>query len=308
MDTATLMQDIPQRTARNAFQWVSQDPDSRGDRAISDYVQTLTQDWTTLAAICTNGKSSLLPTLEVEFERYRQGYRKRYLAYLYSSSRCASTFITGASNFPARRMEKRGNIAHKRLTEFLDFRTHALRAINRILHPERAPIMAGDADATGRLAAKIAEAETLQSHMKAVNDAHKRFLKEPTSLDAAPFSEAIKARIRNYRPAYSWEPHPFAPYELTNNNANLRRMKSRIVGIVHARSLPDSSMAGEHATLEDCPAENRVRLTFPGKPSEEVRTQLKRSGFRWTPSLGVWQAYRHTHTIALAKQFAGCTM
>ena len=44
--------------------------------------------------------------------------------------------------------------------------------------------------------------------------------------------------------------------------------------------------------FEDSPADNRVRLYFPGKPDAATIADLKKSGFRWTPSLGCWQAYR----------------
>jgi hypothetical protein len=82
-------------------------------------------------------------------------------------------------------------------------------------------------------------------------------------------------------------------------------MKGRLVVIARNQDTPASEAQGSNATLEDCPAENRVRLTFPGKPSVDVRTQLKSSGFRWTPSLGVWQAYRNERNVSTAKQLAG---
>ena len=142
--------------------------------------------------------------------------------------------------------------------------------------------------------------------MKAVNLAHKRFLKDPDSLDKSELSEVDKEKVRRYQPAYSWEPHPFAPYELTNNSANIRRVKARVEGIARDQAKPVEQI--ESATgidYEDDPPANRVRLTFPGKPSQEVRTELKKNGFRWTPSLGVWQAYRNPWSMATARKIAG---
>lgn len=213
--------------------------------------------------------------------------------------------ITGPSNFPVRRMEKRNAAAHKRLTETIEFRERALAAIRKTLCPELRPIMAGDSDACERLREKIVEAEQLQAAMKAINAAHKRFLKDPASLNAAPLSEEHKAKVRQYKPQYSWEPHPIAPFEFTNLSANIRRMKQRLEGITRNQALPTveaESTNGNGIRLEDCPAENRVRLFFPGKPDVEIRTKLKSSGFRWTPSLGCWQAYRNSGTLAVAQQ------
>jgi hypothetical protein len=35
----------------------------------------------------------------------------------------------------------------------------------------------------------------------------------------------------------------------------------------------------------------RYQITFNGKPDYDTRTILKQNGFRWAPSLGVWQRY-----------------
>ena len=37
-----------------------------------------------------------------------------------------------------------------------------------------------------------------------------------------------------------------------------------------------------------------VRITFPGKPDERVRSLLKSHGFRWSPSAGCWWRNRVT--------------
>lgn len=157
------------------------------------------------------------------------------------------------------------------------------------------------------LAAEIAEAEAQQASMKAINAAHKAFLKNPDSLDSANLTEGEKARIRTYKPMYSWEPHPVAPYQFTNLSANIRRMKQRLERVAVAQATPETHIEGSNARLEDCPADNRVRLFFPGKPDEATRSRLKSNGFRWSPTIGAWQAYRNNRSIYTAKQEAGLT-
>lgn len=304
MNAETFLADIPLSTAVSAHHGTSFSPERRGESERNEYAAILAEDYATLRAIIAN-KPELAQTLDNEFGMYRDGFRKRYMAKLHSQSRCASWMITGPSNFPADRMNKRADIAHKRLNEMLDFRKRAMHAITKTLCPELRPIMAGDADAVESLETKIAKAEALHEQMKAVNAAHKAFLKNPASLDASGLPDAVKGKIRNYKPQYSWEPHPVAPFELTNNGANIRRMKERLEILKRDKAAPVTGAEGERARLEDCPPENRVRLFFPGKPDAEVRGRLKSGGFRWSPTIGAWQAYRNHSTLALAKQEAG---
>ena len=42
-------------------------------------------------------------------------------------------------------------------------------------------------------------------------------------------------------------------------------------------------------TVVEAVADNRLRLVFDGKPSAEVRSVLKRRGWRWSPSNMTWQ-------------------
>jgi len=303
MDMAGFENDIPLDTARLAHMGTSFVPEERASQERAEYAKTLAGDWERLLALATTEEKR--STLVEEFARYREGYARRTLAHLHSRSRCLSTMIAGPSNFNGRRNEKRNDVAHRRLTELVEFRERALKAIRRALCPELAPIMTGDDDAAERLAAKIAAAEALQARMKAVNKAHDRFVKDPATLEASSLSDQDKVSVRNYKPAYSWEPHPFAPFELTNNSANIRRMKERLALVGRLKATPEATAEGTAARVEDVPAENRVRLFFPGKPSVEIRTTLKRGGFRWTPSLGCWQAYRNTGSLALARQVAG---
>lgn len=306
MDQNSFINDISQSLAVAAHNGTSMTPERRGEHERAEYAQTLQSDYDELWKQADIGGT--LDLLSAEFARYRAGYAERYKAYLHSRSRIISVLITGPSNFPGRRNQKRNDIADRRLTELIEFRKRALKAIRNALRPDLRPVMSGDANAIERLQDKARQAEARQEYMKAVNTAHKKFVKNPASLDAMNLPESAKQTIRSYVPAYSREPHPFAPFELTNNNANVRRMKQRLEELTRLKATPETSVESANGiTLEDSPADNRVRLFFPGKPSEEIRSKLKSNGFRWTPSLGCWQAYRNYRSIELAKQMAGAT-
>lgn len=300
----TYENDIPLSIALNAHRGTSFVPKQRAESVRNDYASTLQTDYDNLKKLAdTPEKESALAN---EFARYREGYKTKTIAWLQSRSRMVSVMIAGPSNFPSRRQEKINNTEHNRLTELIEFRKRALEAIRKKLCPELRPIMSGDADAIGRLQEKIAEAERMQNRMKRINSIHKKYLKNPASLDKeTDLAEKDKQLIRSYIPQYSWEPHPFPPYAMTNNNANIRRMKERLEQLEKAKATPETETQGKNARIEDSPTDNRVRLFFPGKPDESVRNKMKSSGFRWTPSLGCWQAYRSHRSLELAKEIAG---
>lgn len=294
--------DIPLSLAVSAFSGVSMSPERRGESTRTEYAQQLEQDYATLTAHAIKGGT--LELLEEEFSRFREGCAKRQRAYLASSSRCISSFITGPSNFPVRRAQKRNDVAHKRLTELIEGRERTLKAIIRNLRPDLRPIMSGDSDAIQRLQDELSKLEADQARMKAINTAHKKFQKDPAIIDVLDLSDSDRRIIRNYKPAYSWEPHPFAPYELTNNNANIRRIKERIAGLSITKATPETVTETDGLRIEDCPADNRIRLFFDGKPDADIRGRLKSNGFRWTPSIGAWQAYRNSNSLSIAQSFS----
>ena len=49
---------------------------------------------------------------------------------------------------------------------------------------------------------------------------------------------------------------------------------------------------------------NGVEIKFTEKPSEKVREQMKKLGFRWSSYSGVWYAKQSAETIAFAKKLA----
>lgn len=307
MNPESLKNDIPLSTAIAAHNGTSWTPEKRGEQAVNDYVSTLASDYERLQK---GAKTELKQQiLDAEFETYRQGYRSRFMAYLHSHARCMSSMIAGPSNYPVRRQQKRNDIADKRLTELCEYRERALSAIHKKMHPELAPIMAGDSDAVERLAEKIKKAEDLQARMKACNAAIRKHAKAGAEKQVAALMElglGEKHAHSLLQPDFCGR-IGFADYELTNNNANIRRMKERLAQIAKAKTAQPLTVENNESgiTFEDCPADNRVRLFFPGKPDAQIRDALKSNGFRWAPSLNCWQAYRNDRAISHAKKVAG---
>jgi Domain of unknown function (DUF3560) len=165
-------------------------------------------------------------------------------------------------------------------------------------------ISSDDPDAIEKLKVKIAEAIARQDFMKAGNKIVKskklKIEQKIEQLKAAGHSLLILQPDFCGRIGY-------ADYELTNNNANIRRMKQRLEQLEKAlinaveigdteEEYPDLELVVRHARTV-----NRVQLIFSGKPSSEIRSLLKSHGFRWAPFEGAWQRHLNgfgcQHTI-----------
>lgn len=82
----------------------------------------------------------------------------------------------------------------------------------------------------------------------------------------------------------------FPSYELTNNSANIRRLKERIKKVVQIHSQEGEKVIkdGDIRIVRNHDI-NRLQVFFPGKPASGIRDQLKQHGFHWSPIEGAWQ-------------------
>lgn len=310
MIVSDFAEDVPADLARAAHRGTSHDPEKRGEQERADYCATLGSDYARLAEAAEKAPDpdAALARLAEEFARYRLGYRRRFLVYLARRSQCLSTMITGPSGFNVRRAEKANRGEHRASESLAEYRTRALAAIRRAVRPDLQPIMSGDSDAVERLRAEVAKLERLQDQMKACNAVIRRTAKDGPEAQVAAlvalgwFGEG---RARDLLKPDFCGRVGFADFEIKNNGANIRRLRARLAVVEASKAAPAVESEGAGGVrVEDCPADNRVRLFFPGKPETAVREALKAHGFRWTPSLGCWQAYRNPRALAHAATFA----
>jgi len=150
-------------------------------------------------------------------------------------------------------------------------------------------ISSDNPDALELLREKLANREKNQRNMKAINKAHKAYLKNPASLDKSDLPDEFKKAIREYVPQYSYEPHPFQPYQLSNNNAEIRRLKKRIASLEKAEATearPD--VVGHGFTIKEDKEDNRILVIFDSRPEKAVCKFLKSNGWRWSPTRMAW--------------------
>ena len=96
--------------------------------------------------------------------------------------------------------------------------------------------------------------------------------------------------------------HP--SYILSNLGQNIKSVKARIERLKNIQVIPDEDININGIRIEVDKESNRVKIFFPDKPEEELRSSLKQNGFRWSPYNGCWQRQISEYAIKLAKDFA----
>lgn len=165
-------------------------------------------------------------------------------------------------------------------------------------------IYSDDPSAVEQLQAKIDEAEKLQEMYKAVNAAYRRFVKNPASLDSADLPEEYKALIKNFKPEWSKD-QPIPSFRLSNNNANIRRLKQRAAQVSRKQSLEDHEEVIGEITIEYVPTENQIRIHFPERVPYEQYKELRSHGFRSMKSTGkeaVFSAFYNNNALWYIKE------
>ena len=152
-------------------------------------------------------------------------------------------------------------------------------------------ISSDDPAATDKLGERIARLKEQRDLMKKTNAAWRR--KGAEGLAGIGLSaEQIEKIAATIERAYSWEKQPFPAWQVSNLTANIRRLEQRIPELEAKAAKAET----EDETLMFCGvaiirahADNRLRLRFAGKPSASTIADLKRNGFRWSPTVGAWQ-------------------
>jgi hypothetical protein len=226
-----------------------------------------------------------------------------WASYQHAGSRVLNWMITGPSNFPVRSNEKRMASEHNRWVEFDSLLKLAPeRAVKRAQRAQKealGPVGVVDAELQD-LKARLERRESDQLLMKAVNEIIRREkLKAGDGAVLAAFvkdrgfnlSEALCAKI--LVPPYQGASIGFASYSLSNNNAEIHRLRDRIAQVEAKASRVEEGEAAERVVngvrvVEDG-LDDRLRLIFDGKPAPAVISLLKSRGFKWSPRNSAWQ-------------------
>jgi len=158
-------------------------------------------------------------------------------------------------------------------------------------------ISSDDPEAISKLEFRIAQLSAWQENMKTINKAIKN--KKPlTELGLGLSGEDAEKLITPNR----FGDVGFPKYKLTNNNANINRLKTRLEGLKKKLASPVSEpIVINGVLLKENAQENRIQLHFNSKPPAAILADLKANGFHWSPYNGCWQRMRTSYALQLAK-------
>jgi len=282
--------DIDLKRAISAHSWISFRPEERGAMMVKGYIETLTN----LAQIITEeAKDQRQKDISQDlFDRMRSRYLSFYNDWISAKSRCASSAITGGSGFNVARAEKANAAEHNKMVFVLEFEKTMRKYVKKKLAAvySNAELQENDIERTRR---NIAASKKLQENMKAGNKFYKAWKKNPDAPAPAGLSESLIEQIKAYKPTYSFDLSPFAPYQMQNNLANIKRMEGRLAEL-EAKSKAAEEVGEKQKELNGLKivqnfTEDRLQLLFDDKPSEQVRSVLKYHGFKWSPNNSAWQ-------------------
>jgi hypothetical protein len=180
------------------------------------------------------------------------------------------------------------NRIHNTFGKALDAQDKAAHYAQKAVTVGTGGISSDDPDAIKKLRAELASAENSQDRMKAANKAirtNKTPEMQAAALVGLGFTEA--QAVETIKPDFARRVG-FPAYTLSNNNANITRIKGRIAELEKRSQRADVEKTGEGFTYREDTAENRVMFIFDGKPDETTRAILKREAFKWSPSRGAW--------------------
>ena len=198
-------------------------------------------------------------------------------------ARVPSILIAGGSNFPTRKKEKQNAARDSNYREWQDIQG----LLDKIRSTGMGGISADDPQAVQKLEKKLESLEKSQETMKAVN----AYYRKHKTLDGCPHlpPEELEKLKANMASSWHLEDKPFATWALSNNSAEIRRVKDRIKSLSQQKEIGFVGWEFDGGKVEANTEANRLQIFFEDKPDEATREALKSNGFRWSPKAGAWQ-------------------
>jgi hypothetical protein len=149
-------------------------------------------------------------------------------------------------------------------------------------------IFSDNPDAVELLTERVAQLEKRQELMTAANKiVRKKNRDDVAALEALldlGFEEDFAKQLVHGRP-HCFQ-LGFQRYELSNNGANILRLKKRAEQVAKRQATETWEEKIGDVRIEFNAGENRIRIYFAGRVSHDLFMELRRNGFKKAPSLG----------------------
>lgn len=200
--------------------------------------------------------------------------------------RCPSVLISGAGNFPVKKKEKQVQ-AWENNYQFYQETQKLISKIKSILYGKDI-IKSEDSDAVERLEEKLAGLKEDQERMKVANKfiRLKNVEKGNEGLTNMGYSEK---EIKELREPDFCGRVGYPPYMLQNNNANIHRVEGRIKQLKAAKERGNREEENRYFRVVENTEIMRLQIFFDEKPVQDIRSILKKNGFKWSSKNGCWQ-------------------
>jgi len=158
-------------------------------------------------------------------------------------------------------------------------------------------ISGDDAEAINRYKDKLERLEAAQEKMKAIKKAWK---KGKEALYVLGLTDEEIKQLRSKSPAYAG--NPISPCSLSNNNAEIRRVKQKIEELERLDKMEAESKTFPGGEMRVNLEINRIQFIFDDIPAIETRKLLKSNGFKWAPSEKAWQRQRTLNAVNVSNR------
>lgn len=287
------LNDIPYEVAYRAHTGTSFSPEKRAKSEQENYFNSLQEVYN--ENVVRAKKLNLENELDARFLKFKEKYLKLSLEYLQSRSGIYSTMISGASNFPVARMQKKNAVVDKKSKAVLDY----FNNYQNLFYNEMKPVVikTGSSEALIQLQEKLRKEEEAHQLTLVFNKIMRKKIsndEKEKELLKAGFSQKIidSAKKEGF--------YELGSYVSSNRSARMRELKRRIK--VEENIKQKSATIGnlefpfKGGTVVKNLEINRLQILFDSIPDATLRSALKRGGlaFKWSPSNKAWQRQLNT--------------
>jgi hypothetical protein len=282
---------IPYKLAYNAHRGTSFSPDRRAESARRGYIQHLLNAYYSTSPLAVESKQKDI--LKDELKDFDQTLQNKLKSLLNSRGGLMSTMVTGRGNFPVKSQRKKNQVFDKKTDDFLKWESKAVDRIKKRIKAAKSGILIED-ETTEFLKNKVLNTiATIKSIKEGGGLGDVNLFK--TSLVNKLKTAAKNGHIRPVQVALNY----LGELQRTQLKKPAYTIKHSVWKIAdQAKEKQETRQTGEIILKEYSPFDikiltdyddNRTRIFFPDKPGDEVRNDLKRNGWKWSPNAGAWQ-------------------